>query len=311
MDTTIPDSPVLGPTVRLKPRKRKGQRKRWLPLAFLAPTLVIFFGFRHGPAVFGLAMAFFDWPIVGTRQFAGFANFSELWGDPLFWASLKNTLVFTAMTVPPNVILALILANIVNQKLPGMKLFRLALFIPFITSTAIVAIVWKSMYAPTGAVNQILSSLNLPTADWLSNPDLALGSVAVMTIWKQVGFSMLILVAGLQTIPDELREAARIDQASWFQTYFRIVLPLMAPVVLLVTILATIDSFQVFDATYVMTGGGPGYSTTTLVYYIYNSAFVNLRMGYAATIALALLVVILTVSLIQRRLLGGDKEVHS
>ncbi|MGO1385359.1 MAG: carbohydrate ABC transporter permease [Arachnia sp.] len=261
--------------------------------------------------MFGLAMAFFDWPIVGTRQFAGFANFSELWGDPLFWASLKNTLVFTAMTVPPNVILALILANIVNQKLPGMKLFRLALFIPFITSTAIVAIVWKSMYAPTGAVNQILSSLNLPTADWLSNPDLALGSVAVMTIWKQVGFSMLILVAGLQTIPDELREAARIDQASWFQTYFRIVLPLMAPVVLLVTILATIDSFQVFDATYVMTGGGPGYSTTTLVYYIYNSAFVNLRMGYAATIALALLVVILTVSLIQRRLLGGDKEVHS
>jgi multiple sugar transport system permease protein len=253
-------------------------------------------------------MSVFDWPIIGTPKFVGTANFTALMNDPLFWTALKNTVTFTALTVPATVIIALALASIVNQRLPGMRIFRLALFIPFITSTAVVAIVWKGMYASEGAVNQVFSTLHLPTADWLSNPDLALVSVAVMAIWKEVGFSMLILLAGLQTVPKELTEAARIDRANSFQIYFRIVLPLILPIVLLVTILATISSFQVFDATYVMTGGGPGYSTTTLVYYIYNSAFVGLRMGYAATIALALLVVILAVSLIQRRLLGGGED---
>lgn len=289
------------------PLRRRRRRETWLALAFLAPTLLIFFGFRNLPALGGLAMSLFNWPIIGTRTFVGFANFTALTHDPLFWAALKNTLVFTALTVPATVVLALFLATIVNQRLPGMRIFRLALFIPFITSPAVVAIVWKGMYAPSGAVNQVLSSLHLPTADWLSNPNLALPAVAAMAIWKQVGFNMLILLAGLQTVPEELKEAARIDRANWFQIYFRIVLPLMAPIVLLVTILTTIDSFQVFDATYVMTGGGPGYATTTLVYYIFNSAFVDLRMGYAATIALALLVVILTISLIQRRLFRSSE----
>lgn len=289
------------------PLRRRHRRATWLALAFLAPTLVIFFGFRNVPALGGLAMSLFDWPIIGPRTFVGLDNFTALAHDPLFWAALKNTLGFTALTVPATVLIALGLASIVNQHLPGMRLFRLALFIPFITSTAVVAIVWKSMYAPNGAVNEVLRSLNLPTADWLSDPTLALPAVAVMAVWKQVGFNMLILLAGLQTVPEELKEAARLDRANWFQVYVRIVLPLMAPIVLLVTILTTIDSFQVFDATYVMTGGGPGYSTTTLVYYIFNSAFVDLRMGYAAAIALALLVVILTISLIQRRLFRSSE----
>lgn len=302
------DSGLNKRPTRHVPLSRRHKREVWLALAFLAPTLVVFFGFRNLPALGGLAMSLFDWPIIGTPKFVGTANFTALMNDPLFWTALKNTLTFTALTVPATVIIALVLATIVNQRLPGMRIFRLALFIPFITSTAVVAIVWKGLYGSKGAVNQVFSTLHLPTADWLSNPDLALVSVAVMAIWKEVGFIMLILLAGLQTVPKEVVEAARIDRANSFQIYFRIVLPLILPIVLLVTILSTISSFQVFDATYVMTGGGPGYSTTTLVYYIYNSAFVGLRMGYAATIALALLVVILAVSLIQRRLLGGGED---
>jgi multiple sugar transport system permease protein len=286
------------------------RREALVAFAFLAPSLVVFLVFRHVPAVGGLVLGLFDWPVVGTPQFVGLANFLALFQDSIFWTALINTGVYTLLTVPVDVVLSLGLAVLLNQKLPGMRVFRLAFFIPFITSTAVVAVVWKAIYEENGAVNEVLRTLHLPTGDWLTDSRLALPAIALMAIWKHVGFNMLILLAGLQAIPGELEEAARIDGASSTQVFFRIVLPLLSPVLLLVIILTTIESFQVFDAAYVMTGGGPGQATTTLVYYVYNSAFVQLEMGYAAAMAFVLFVIILAVSLLQRRFVRGSEGVY-
>jgi multiple sugar transport system permease protein len=286
------------------------RREALVAFAFLAPSLVVFLVFRHLPAVGGLVLGLFDWPVVGTPQFVGIANFSALFQDSVFWTALINTGVYTLLTVPVDVVLSLGLAVLLNQKLPGMRVFRLAFFIPFITSTAVVAVVWKAIYEENGAVNEVLRTLHLPTGEWLTDPDLALVAIAAMAVWKHVGFNMLILLAGLQAIPAELEEAARIDGANQPQVFFRIVLPLLSPVLLLVIILTTIESFQVFDAAYVMTGGGPGQATNTLVFYVYNSAFVQLEMGYAAAMAFVLFVIILAVSLLQRRFVRGSEGAY-
>jgi multiple sugar transport system permease protein len=286
------------------------RREALVAFAFLAPSLVVFLVFRHLPAVGGLVLGLFDWPVVGTPQFVGIANFTALFQDSVFWTALINTGVYTLLTVPVDVVLSLGLAVLLNQRLPGMRVFRLAFFIPFITSTAVVAVVWKAIYEENGAVNEVLRTFHLPTGEWLTDSQLALPAIALMAIWKHVGFNMLILLAGLQAIPAELEEAGRIDGASQTQVFFRIVLPLLAPVLLLVIILTTIESFQVFDAAYVMTGGGPGQATTTLVFYVYNSAFVQLEMGYAAAMAFVLFVIILAVSLLQRRFVRGSEGVY-
>lgn len=293
------------------PRSRSAQKRRQalIAYAFLAPTLLIFLIFRHGPALAALLLGFFDWTIVDTPRFAGLDNYSRLVEDEIFWRSLRNTGLFVLMTVPTDVVLALFLAVLVNQKLRGMWLFRLAFFMPFVTATAIVAIVWRWIYQPQGIANGALTFFGLEPLTWLSDPDWALPAVAIMSVWKHVGFNMLILVAGLQAIPQDYEEAARLDGAGPRAIFFGITLPLLWPVLVLVTILTTIGSFQVFDAAFVMTNGGPFYATTTVVYYIYQNAFDQYQMGYAAAIAFALFLIMLVLTLLQRRFLGGGDDV--
>lgn len=295
-----------------KPRTRNAQKRRQALIAytFLLPTLLVFLIFRHGPAVVSLFMGFFSWTLIDTPKFIGLDNYSRLVQDDIFWRSLKNTFLFVLMTVPTDVVLALFLALLVNQKLRGMWLFRLAFFMPFVTATAIVAIVWRWIYQPQGIANGALSFFGLEPLTWLSDPDWALPAVAIMSVWKHVGFNMLILVAGLQAIPQDYEDAARLDGAGARAIFFGITLPLLRPVLVLVTILTTIGSFQVFDAAFVMTNGGPFYATTTVVYYIYQNAFGQYQMGYAAAIAFALFLIMIVLTVVQRRFLGGDDDVY-
>jgi ABC-type sugar transport system permease subunit len=294
-------------------RKRKSRwlrRQTLVAYAFLAPSLILFLVFRHGPAAFSLVLSLFDWTMVDDPEYVGTANFQELAGDDVFWKALRNTALYAIYAVPPDIVIALVLAVLLNQQLRGMRLFRLAYFIPVVTSGALVAIVWRWLYQPRGIINGILIDLGLEPRAWLTDPDLVLPSLAAMAIWKHVGFNMLILLAGLQSIPPELEEAARLDGAGPLRIFFTVTLPLLKPVVVLATILTTIGSFQMFDAAYVMTGGGPFYASTTLVYYTYLKAFDQYQMGYGATIAFVLFLIILAVTLIQRRVLKGDDDVY-
>jgi ABC-type sugar transport system permease subunit len=291
-------------------RRRRISRQTVVAYAFLAPSLILFLIFRHGPAVFSLFLSLFDWTMVDDPEFVGTKNFTTLANDDIFWKALWNTVKYTLYAVPPDIVIALILAVLLNQQLRGMRLFRLAYFIPVVTSGALVAIVWRWLYQPRGIFNGLLMDIGLEPQRWLSDPGLVLPSIAAMSVWKHVGFNMLILLAGLQSIPSEIEEAARIDGAGRLRIFFNITLPLLRPVLVLCTILTTIGAFQMFDAAYVMTGGGPFYSSTTLVYYIYQRAFEQYQMGYGATIAFVLFLIILAVTLIQRRVLRGDEDVY-
>lgn len=294
-------------------RARNGRaRRRQTKVAytFLAPTLLMFLVFRHGPAVFSLVLSLFDWTLVDSPRFIGFDNFQQIATDEIFWKALRNTATYTLFAVPPDIVIALFLAMLLNQQLRGLRFFRLAYFIPVVTATAIVAIVWQWMYQPNGLVNGIAESIGLQPRFWLSDPDTVLPAIAAMAIWKHVGFNMLIFLAGLQSIPVELEEAARLDGAGKFRVFLNIKLPLLRPVIVLATILTTIGSFQVFDSAYVMTGGGPFFASTTLVYYTYTKAFTQFQMGYGAAIAVVLFLLILAVTLVQRAILRGDDDVY-
>lgn len=305
-----PQTPVQSIEATRKRKSRRISHQTLVAYAFLAPSLILFAIFRHGPAVFSLFLSLFDWTMVDDPEFVGTQNFTRLAQDDIFWKALWNTVKYAVFAVPPDIVLALILAVLLNQQLRGMKLFRLAYFIPVVTSGALVAIVWRWLYQPRGIINGFLLDLGLTPQRWLSDIDLVLPSIAVMAIWKHVGFNMLILLAGLQSIPPELEEAARLDGAGRTRIFFNITLPLLKPVIVLATILTTIGSFQMFDAAFVMTGGGPYYASTTLVYYTYLKAFDQYQMGYGATIAFVLFLIILVVTLIQRRVMKGDEDVY-
>jgi ABC-type sugar transport system permease subunit len=243
-------------------------------------------------------------------RFVGLENYRTLASDDIFWRALRNTIVYTLLSVPPDIVLALGMALLVNQGLRGVRWIRMAYFSPVVTSTAIIAIVWRWLYQPTGIINGFLDQVGVPTRVWLADPDLAMVAIAVMSIWQHVGFNMLIFLAGLQAIPVELEEAARLDGAGRRSIFFNVTLPLMRPVIVLATILTTIGSLKMFDSAYVMTGGGPYYATTTLVYYTYTRAFIQYQMGYAAAVAFVLFFIILAITLLQRRIFKGDESVY-
>ncbi len=296
---------------RSRARRSPATRRRALvAYAFLAPSLIVFLIFRHGPALFSLLLAFFNWTMVDQPYFVGLDNFVRLAQDAIFWKALGNTLRYTLFAVPPDIVIAMFLALLLNQKLLGLTIFRLAYFIPVVTATAIVDIVWQWLYQPNGIINGALQSVGIPGRAWLSEPATVLPAIAMMSVWKHVGFNMLIFLAGLQAIPAELEEAARLDGASRWRVFWNITLPLMRPVIVLATILPPIGSLQVVDAAYVMTGGGPFYASTTLVYYTYLKAFDQYQMGYGATVAFVLFLIILAVTLLQRRILRGDEDVY-
>jgi multiple sugar transport system permease protein len=269
---------------------------------FLAPNLIGFLALTAIPVLASFVLSFFDWKLLAPPHFIGLANFKELFSDPLFWKSTVNTAFFVFVKVPLTVIIALVLAIILNRKMLGRDLFRTILFLPVICSSVSVALIWQPLFdQSSGLLNQILHFFGSKGLPWLTSTFWAMPSVIGVAIWKEVGYVMVIFIAGLQGISKTYYEAARVDGANAFQEFFKITLPLISPTTFFVLVTSIIGAFQVFDLTSVLTQGGPGNATNTLVMYIFQSAFRNFRMGYASAMAMALFLLILALTVVQNQ----------
>jgi multiple sugar transport system permease protein len=266
--------------------------------------LMFFFGI---PVLVAFVTSLQEWNGIKEPLFVGLDNFVRLFNDPGFWQALGNTLKLLLFTVPPEVVLSLGVAMLLNQRLAGRNVFRTIYFLPVVTSTVAASIVWTWIFQPRyGLVGNLLAPLGLRDVSWITNPDLVLIPVAVVTIWQRIGFDMVLFLAGLQGIPHVLYEAALMDGATRWQRLRRVTLPMLSSTTFLVLVLATINAFQIFDQVYVMTSrttrGGVGGSATTLSFFLYRSGFINSEFGYASAVALVLFLIILAFTIFQLRM---------
>jgi multiple sugar transport system permease protein len=262
----------------------------WAIAAGLGPTALVTLLFIVLPVAFSLYLSFWDWPLLGQgRQFAGLENWTRLLGDREFWSAMKVTGVYTASSVSISAALALALALALNRTLFGNTLYRLAFFLPVVLSTVVAALFWEWAFQPQiGPVNQLLRRLGLAGPGWLTDPGWALPALTIVHVWRFTGYYALIFLAGLRSIPRVYYAAATIDGAGSWERFRHITWPLLRPVTALVLITGVIFAFQVFGPVYVLTGGGPARSTTTLVFYLYERAIGLRELGYGATIGWAL-----------------------
>jgi multiple sugar transport system permease protein len=257
------------------------------------------------PIAFALVLVFLQWDLVTAPSFAGVDNVRLLLHDGRFWRAVGNTFVFLSIHVPLQIVTALALALALNRQLAGRSFWRAAFFLPVVISGAVVAILWSHLYATdVGLINRLLVKIGLSPVPWLTDPRTAMPAIAVMVTWKNVGFYVIIYLAGLQYIPRSCQEAIEIEGASAWQRFRYLTLPSLLPQTILVVTLSTINGFQLFIEPYVMTGGGPLRRTYSVVLYLYNNAFAYQKMGYAATIGVALALIIGIVVFAQRRLIG-------
>ncbi len=275
---------------------------------FLLPALVLLAVFEFYPVLFGTVLSLFTYNVISPPQFVGLANFQALWGDRYFWTALRNSLVYLAV-VPVLQLGSVVLALWVRRPSRGIAWFRAAYYLPVVTSIVVVGILWRWLYDDAGLVNYILLRLSVVHAPvhWLTDPRLALYSVMLVTLWKGLGFYMVIYLAGLEGIPPEYEEAASLDGAGPATRLFRVTIPLLRPSILLASTLSAISALRVFEEVYVMTGGGPVFSTYTLFFYMFDQAFNALHLGYAAAVGVVLAAVTIVLSVVNFRLLrqGG------
>jgi putative chitobiose transport system permease protein len=280
------------------------------PYLFLLPALILLSLSVFYPALqaFYLSFTRYGYDLTQAPEWVGMANFQRLATDPVFWKTLRNTLLYLVGVVPILVLAPLGLAILVNQKLRGIRWFRTAYYTPVVISMVVAGIAWKWLYSENGFLNQLLKLFNLSEQGipWLTSPNLALFSVMAVTIWKGLGYYMVIYLAGLQSIPADLYEAAAIDGSDGFRKHWDITVPLMQPYLFLVAVISAISATKVFEEIFIMTQGGPLDSSKTLVYYVYENAFGNLEISYACTIGLVMFLLILSLSIL-RLLLGGTQ----
>ena len=278
--------------------------RRWLVLAlFLGPSLVGVVLFVAGPIVASLALAFSSWDLLTPPAFVGLHNFERLSRDLEFWAALRHTVTFLAGYVPLVLVAGLAVAVALNGRVPARGVFRAIYFLPVVTSWVAVALVWKWLLNPQfGLVNAWLAQLGVQGPAWLFDPTWAMASVILTSVWKDTGFVMVILLAGLQGIPRVYYEASDIDGATRAQQLRHVTVPLLAPAIFFALTISLINSFQVFDQVYVMTGGGPAGATTVLVERIVKQAFSFSRMGYASAMSWVLFVLIFAATFVLSRM---------
>jgi multiple sugar transport system permease protein len=279
------------------------RRDRLSGYAFVAPQMVGFAIFLGIPIILVAWYSLFDWNILrGTAPFAGAANYQRMLEDPLVWQVIRNTFAFSVGLVPFNLVLALTLAVLVNQRLPGTAWFRTLFFAPVVVSLVAWAIVWRFLLQVDGGINASLAVVGIDGPNWLRSSTWAMPAVVVVQVFKNVGLNMILFLAALQGVPREIQEAARVDGAGPLSSFRRITLPMISPMILLVSIITVIGSFQVFATIVVLTGGGPGNSTNVLVYYIYQQAFRRYEAGYASAGAMLLFGIVMALTVLQWQL---------
>jgi putative chitobiose transport system permease protein len=278
------------------------RRTTLIAYLFLLPALSLLAVFTFYPVLFGTVLSFFEYDIINPPRYVGLGQFEKLLGDRYFWIALTNSAKYV-LVVPVIQLCSILLAVLVNRRLRAIGLFRAAYYIPVITSWPVVGIMWTWMYDQQGVVNWVLRGMGVVDRpiSWLSHPTLTLYAVMFVTLWKGLGWYMVIYLAGLQSIPTEYEEAAMIDGASRARVFWHITVPLLRPYVLLASLVSTMAAVKVFEEIYVMTRGGPFFSTYTMFMYIFDEAFQELNMGYAAALAMVLAAVILVFSVINFR----------
>lgn len=282
------------------------RRSHWLetltPYLFISPWILGFFFFTLGPLVFSLVMSFFDWPVVGERRFVGLDNYSlMLTHDPLFWHSLGVTVKFAAIFVPFNIVLSLLLAVLLDQKVVGSGFFRTAFYLPSVISGVALVMIWSWIYSHEfGLLNFMLSLAGIKGPNWLGDPNWALFAIIIASLWG-LGGTMLILLTGLQSIPKELYEAARMSGVPAWAQLIHITVPMLSPMLLFTFITSIISAFQQLTLALLLTGGGPRESTYFFAMYIYDNAFKYFEMGYAAANSWVMFLIVLALSMIVLR----------
>ena len=283
--------------------------QRLTPYLFLLPALLILGLTVFLPAMqaFYLSFTRYEYDLTQPPQWIGLANFKRLWGDRVFWKTLQNTVLYLIGVEPILVTFPLAIAILVNQQLRGMNWFRAAFYTPVVISMVVAGIAWRWLYAENGLLNQIIQSVfaGKEGIGWLTSPQFALFSVMAVTVWKGLGYYMVIYLAGLQGIPADLYEAAAIDGSDGISKHWDITVPLMKPYIVLVAVISAISATKVFEEIYIMTQGGPLNSSKTIVYYLYEQAFQNLEISYACTIGLVLFLAILGLSILNLKLTAG------
>lgn len=294
-----------------KNMKKRQRRRNLVAYSFIAPNFLGFAIFTLGPIVLALLMSFAEWDGSNEMKFIGLSNFVEIFKDDRFLASLKNTIVYSLFTVPITLVIALGLAILLNQKIKGRNFFRTVTFFPYVASLVAVAAVWNMLFTPAkgGIVNQFLMNvLHVAPSKWAASSSTVMLTIIMFSVWKNMGYYMVIYLAGLQGISEDLYEAASLDGANAWQKFRHITVPQLKPTTFFVTIMLTINCFKVYDIVYMLAGGSNGVvnkSAMVLVYYIYEEAFRNWKLGKASASALVLFAIVLVVTLIQFK---GEKN---
>ncbi len=283
--------------------------KQKVSYLFIAVPFTLFFIFQLAPVIISFFWSFTQYDVVHSPRFVGLANYKNiLFNDPLFWKAMRNTAVYVLGVVPIGVCLALILAVAIDQKIKFKNLFKSIFFLPTVTAIVAVSVIWKWLYAGEkyGLINFIMIKLGFQPVDWLASPTWTLPAIMIMSIWAGVGYSMIIFLAGLQTIPHVMYEAAEIDGAGFWRKLFCVTIPLLKPTIVFVTMMSFIFSFQVFEQVYIMTSGQGGIggvldSALTIVAYLYDKGFVKFQMGYASALAYIIFIFIFLLTIINKR----------
>jgi sn-glycerol 3-phosphate transport system permease protein len=280
------------------------------PYAMIAPSVIIFCLFFIYPIFYMIYLSVFDWNFVSpTKDFVGFGNFSSLMDEREFIEVMRNSAVYTFLTVFFTLSISLLLALWLNKQGAVYSFVQGAIFSPHIISLVSISMLWLwLMDADYGLLNWFLGLVGIPSVTWLTHPDTALFSLILVAVWKGIGFNTLVFIAGLQSIPKDMYEAAQLDEANWFRIFYKITLPMLSPTLFFLVVISMIGSFQVFDTIAIMTQGGPINSTNTFVYYIYENGFRFFKIGYASAAGVVLLIVISLLTIVYFRLLA--RRVH-
>ena len=312
MQPAVPEAEqALATKQAVSPGGGRGRRTALTGFGFILPFMIVYALFLLWPIILGLRVSFFNTSLVGkgNADFLGLANYGELLGDPAFWTSLWHTCLFTILSTPILVVLGLAVALLANSVARGRWFFRLAFFAPYVLPSAVVALIWIWLYEPGfGLMDSIFQGI-FGTVGWLTSPRIAMLSIVITTVWWTIGFNFILYLAGLQEIPREMYEAASLDGAGTWARLRYVTIPLLGRTTTLVLILQVLASLKVFDQIYLMTTGGPNFSTEPIIEYIYDTGFTSYRVGYASAMSYAFFVIILAVSVVMFMLLnrrGGN-----